>query len=61
MSTSQHLTAAELAAFLGITAAGVRQIIRRNNITPVGKIGYAHTYVARDVIRAAGPHDRRGA
>lgn len=52
------LTAAELAAFLGITAAGVRQIVKRKAIPAVGKVGKAHTYDAREVLRHAGTHDR---
>lgn len=53
------LTAAEIAAFLGITASGVRQIVRRNQITSRGKRGKAHVYDIRDVLRHAGVHDRR--
>lgn len=55
------LTAAEIGAFLGITAAAVRQIVRRRQIASVGKVGRAHLYDAREVIRHAGPHDRRSA
>lgn len=53
------LTAAEIGAFLGITAAAVRQIVKRKQIAAVGKVGKAHTYDAREVIRHAGPYDRR--
>lgn len=53
------LTAAELGAFLGITAAAVRQIVRRKQIAAVGKVGKAKVYDPREVIRHAGPHDRR--
>ena len=53
------LTAAEIAAFLGITPSGVRQIIRRAQITPTGKRGKAHEYDPREVLRHAGHHDRR--
>ena len=52
------LTAAELGAFLGITAAGVRQIVKRKRIESVGKVGKANTYDAREVLRHAGAHDR---
>jgi len=52
------LTAAELAAVLGITAAGVRQIVRRHRIRPVGKDGRAHLYEPRSVLRHATPLDR---
>lgn len=55
------LTAAEIAAFLGITAAGVRQIVKRNEIRHRGKIGRAKLYDVRDVVRHSGAHDRRGA
>lgn len=54
-----NLTAAELAAFLGITAAGVRQIVKRNGIRPTGKRGRANEYDPREVLRHAGTHDRR--
>lgn len=53
------LTAAELGAFLGVTAAAVRQIVRRKQIEAVGKVGKAKVYDAREVIRHAGAHDRR--
>lgn len=54
-----HLTAAELAAFLGITAAGVRSLIRNHEIRPVGKRGRANLYDARAVVDTLGTHDRR--
>lgn len=53
------LTTAELAAFLGITAAGVRSLIRNHGIDPTGKRGKANEYDARAVIDALGAHDRR--
>jgi hypothetical protein len=53
------LTAAEIGAFLGITAAAVRQIVRRHNIPAVGKTGRAHLYDPETIIRHAGAHDRR--
>ena len=56
-----RLTAAEIAAFLGITAAGVRQIVKRHGIEAKGKRGKAHEYDPREVLRHAGPHDRRSA
>ena len=52
------LTAAELAAFLGMTPSGVRNIVSRKHIAPIGKRGNANLYDARQVIRHAGPHDR---
>lgn len=54
-----RLTTAELAAFLGITAAGVRSLIRNHKIKPVGKRGKANEYDARTVIDKLGAHDRR--
>lgn len=53
------LTAAEIGAFLGITAAGVRQIVKRHRIEAAGKAGRANLYDPHDVFRAAGHHDRR--
>lgn len=53
------LTAAELAAFLGLTSASVRKIVSRKQIAPVGKIGKAHLYDTDEVLRHAGVHDRR--
>lgn len=53
-----RLTAAELAAFLGLTAAGVRSLIRNHQIEPVGKRGKANEYDARQVIDTLGGHDR---
>lgn len=53
------LTVAEIGAFLGITAASVRQIVKRKQIAPVGKQGRANLYDPREVIRHAGAHDRR--
>lgn len=56
-----NLTAAEIGAFLGITAAGVRQIIKRHKIQAQGKQGRAKLYDAREVLKHAGTHDRRAA
>ena len=53
------LTAAELAVFLGLTAAGVRSLIRNHGLSPVGKNGRANLYDTRAVIDTLGPHDRR--
>jgi hypothetical protein len=54
-----RLTAAELAAFLGLTAAGVRKVIERHGIAHQGKRGKAHLYDPAEVLRHAGGHDRR--
>ena len=53
------LTAAEIAAYLGMTSAGVRKIVQRAEIKPVGKLGRAHLYDPREVLRHAGAYDRR--
>jgi hypothetical protein len=55
------LTTAELAAFLGLTTSGLRNVISRKHVPPVGKIGRANLYNPRVVIDAAGPRDRRAA
>lgn len=55
------LTAAEIAVFLGVTAGAVRQIVSRNDVDPVGKIGRANLYDPAEVLRHAGTHDRRSA
>lgn len=54
------LTVAEIAAVLGITPSGVRQIVRRSNgeIRPIGKRGRAKIYDPQQFIRHAGGHDR---
>jgi hypothetical protein len=54
-----RLTVAEIAVFLGITAAGVRSLIRNHGIAPTGKRGRANEYDARAVVDTLGPHDRR--
>lgn len=53
------LTAAEIAAFLGVTPAAVRQIVSRKGIQANGKVGRAKTYDPLEVLRHAGTHDRR--
>jgi chromosome segregation and condensation protein ScpB len=55
------LTAAEIAAFLGVTATAVRSIVHRKQVRPVGKTGRANLYDPRDILRHAGTHDRRSA
>ena len=52
------LTAAELAAFLGVTPARVRQIVAEHHIRPTGQRWKAKLYDPREVLRHAGPHDR---
>lgn len=58
---SRLLTAAEVAVFLGITAAGVRQIVKRHKIEARGKAGKAHLYDPHEILRVAGAYDRRSA
>ena len=53
------LTVAELAAFLGLTPSGLRNIISRKHIAAVGKRGKANLYDPAEVLRHAGSHDRR--
>lgn len=53
------LTVAELAAFLGLTPSGLRNIISRKQIAPVGKRGKANVYDPAEVLRHAGVRDRR--
>ena len=54
-----RLTAAELAAFLGLTPSAIRSLIKRHAIEPSGKRGKAHEYDARAFIDTVGGHDRR--
>ena len=53
------LTAKELAAFLGISESGVRQIVRRNRVSrrATGEFK-AGKYDAWEVLRHAGTSDR---
>ena len=59
MRSLDHLTVAELAAFLGVTPATVRKMAERHQIEPVGKDGRANLYDARPFVLKVGPHDRR--
>lgn len=53
------LTVAELAAFLGISRSGVRQVIHRNQIKASGKGHFgAKLYDPQDVLRHTGVRDR---
>lgn len=54
-----RLTAAEIGVVLGLTAAGVRSLIRNHQIQAVGKAGRANLYDAPTVVKTLGPHDRR--
>ncbi|WP_020574190.1 helix-turn-helix domain-containing protein [Actinopolymorpha alba] len=53
------LTAAEIAAFLGITPSGVRQIVRRHGIPRRGTGAYkAGLYDLHEVLEYTSPRDR---
>jgi predicted site-specific integrase-resolvase len=52
------LTAAEIAAYLGISASGVRQVIRRRKIKPAGQRWKAYVYDPDDILRHTGNRDR---
>ena len=52
------MTAVEIAAFLGVTPARVRQIIAKHGIKPIGVNWKAKLYDPRDVTRHAGTRDR---
>lgn len=53
------LTVKELAAFLGMTESGVRQVVRRNGVKRrgTGDRGAA-LYHPLDILRHTGGHDR---
>lgn len=52
------LTVPEIAAWLGMTQSGVRNVISRKNIQPQGKRGRHNLYSVQDITRHAGSHDR---
>jgi hypothetical protein len=52
------VTVTELAAYLGITPSGVRDVIRRHHIQAAGHRWKAKLYHATDVLRHTGHHDR---
>lgn len=52
------LTAAEIAAFLGVTPGRVRQIVSKHAIPRRGRRGRAPTYDVREVVRHTGVTDR---
>ena len=57
-----RLTVAELAAFLGMTQSGLRNVISRRRIQPAGKGHFgAKLYDPRDVLRHTGSRDRLSA
>lgn len=52
------LTAAELAAYLGVTASAIRHLVRRHAIPSTGQRWKAKLYDPADVLRHTGHHDR---
>lgn len=52
------MTVKELAAFLGITESGVRQVIRRKGIVRRGQRWKAALYDPAEVLRHTGGRDR---
>jgi hypothetical protein len=53
------LTVAELAAFLGMSASGVRTVISRHQVQAVGTMWKAKLYRPDDVLRHTGARDRQ--
>lgn len=56
---TRGLTAAEIGAFLGVSAAAIRQTVSRRQIAPIGKEGRANLYNPTDVLRHMGTRDRQ--
>ena len=54
-----RLTVAEIAAFLGMSESGLRNVIQRRGIMAIGKRGRANLYDPREVIRHTGTRDRQ--
>lgn len=57
--TQVHATAAEIAAFLGVSASRVRHVIADHQVQACGTRWKAKLYHAPEVIRHAGAHDRQ--
>jgi hypothetical protein len=53
-------TVVDLAAYLGVTPARVRQVIAQHGIQPVGRSWKAKLYDPREVIGHAASHRTRG-
>lgn len=51
-------TVADLAAYLGVTPARIRQVIAKHGIAPTGQRWKAKLYDPREVLRHAGAHHR---
>lgn len=52
-------TVVDIAAYLGVTPARVRQIVAKHKIQPTGQRWKAKLYDPREVFRHAGAHHRR--
>lgn len=52
------LTAAEIAAYLGVTPGYVRKVVATKGIQAAGKRGQAHLFDIDDILRHTGVHDR---
>jgi hypothetical protein len=55
---AQAATVVDIAAYLGVTPARVRQVIAKNRIPPTGRRWKAKLYDPREVFRHAGAHHR---
>jgi hypothetical protein len=52
------LTAAEIAAYLGVTPGRVRQLIVQHCVAATGRRGRASLYAVDDIVRHTGARDR---
>lgn len=57
--SNPHSTAAEIAAFLGVSASRVRHVIADHQVQACGVRSKAKLYHPAEVIRHAGAHDRQ--
>lgn len=55
---AQAATVVDIAAYLGVTPARVRQIVAQHEIQPTGTRWKAKLYDPREVFRHAGAHHR---
>lgn len=51
-------TVVDIAAYLGVTPARIRQVIAEHGIAPTGQRWKAKLYDPREVLRHAGAHHR---
>ena len=61
MTRAQAATVVDIAAYLGVTPARVRQIVAEHSIKPTGQRWKAKLYDPREVFRHAGVRKRNGA